>query len=246
MADEAPKAETVAKADYDKAMTRAQNFEAQLRDKEVALEKYKGIDPTEHSALKEELALLRKESTGGDQKKIDELLAKTREDEKKRYSPKIDELTATLTEKEKRLNYLEVVTPAMEKIQSAFNDDQHELMKLLVERDLFRDGDEIKVKGENGKALPSKADPRKDMTLEEYVDGLKEKYVSSVRSTQIPGARTGEGKRTNTGGKELSGAEWLAKTPAERAQYSREDQMKYGAAALGMNTRVSTVKLNQS
>lgn len=206
-------AETVSKADFDKMEARAKLFEAKTVDFE---KKFKGIDPDDVARIKLELDETKKKGALGDETKINEYL-KTKETEiGNRYSEK-------LTEKEKseaallgELKELRVVGPAMQKAAEVFNSDALELIGSVVKRDCEWTDGRIVVKGADGKPMPSKLDPRKDMDLDEYMNILADKYPSCAKATGTAGSKdTGTKAGSNGAGRSYTIAQLQAMPPAQ-------------------------------
>lgn len=180
--------EMVPAEEFNKAQERARNFEAKLTDLE---KRFKGVDPEEARALREEVALLRKDAAGGDPKKIDDLIARERGEIEKRFSSKLTETESALSEAQKRLKRAEVVNPALMTAAKFFNNDALPLLQPVLESALdFEDG-KIVVK-QDGRVVPSVKNPRiAAMPLEEFLESLVEKHPSLAKPTLAAGGKEG-------------------------------------------------------
>lgn len=184
---------TVSVEEFNKLRERAQNFEARVVDFE---KRYKNIDPEEHKALKEEIGLLRRETVGGDPKKIEEFLTKERAELEKRFSGKLTETETALQEATKRLKRAEVVNPAMITAAKFFNDDALPLLQPIIEGSLDMEDGKIVVK-QDGKIVPSTKNPRlAAMPVEEFLESLIEKHPSLAKPTIGAGGKDSASKRT--------------------------------------------------
>lgn len=196
-------ARVVTEEEYNKAIDRSRNFEARLTDYE---KRYNGIDPERYKALEEEISILRKEATGGDPKKIESLIAKERQELEqaleKRYSSKLTETEKALNDREAKLRRLMVIKPAMVSAAEYFNADQLPLLEHVIESSLDLEGEEIIVKGPDGKPAPSIKDPRNPkMPLGEFMESLASKFPSSAKpSIGVGGKQPGSKIAPSYGG----------------------------------------------
>lgn len=187
---EAP-TEMVPRAEFERLEAKARNEEARA----VHLERtYKGIDPEAVKAEREELAILRRESVGNDPKKLKEFEERTTKEVSDRFSGKLTEIETENKTLKGQLKELQVTNTAMSKAASVFNEDALELIQDRVRADCdYLDG-KIIVKGSDGKPLPSKINPREDMGVDEYLEGLAAKYPSTAKATAIAGGKQGGDK----------------------------------------------------
>lgn len=176
-------------AELDAVTNKAHKLEAEAVDKGKQLEKFKGINLDEIGALKDEVTILRRESAKGDPAKIEEVLAREKAELEKRFNSKYSEFESeNLTLKQKIQKY-EVVTPTMSKAATIFVDTSLDLVNMLVEKDLASVDGEIIVKGPDGKPQASAKDPRKNMSVEEYLEGIANKYPSIAKPKTVGTSR---------------------------------------------------------
>lgn len=216
-------------AQLEVATATAHKLEAEAVHKGKELEKFKGIDPVEYGALKDEVSILRREQAKGDPGKLDELLAKEKQELEKRFGTKFTEYEGENKQLKSELQKLKVVNPALVKAAGIFRDTELDLIQMKIEQELTLDGNEIVAKGADGKPLPSKLDPRKNMGLEEYLNNLAEKYPGAAKPK---GVATGKesGATNGASGAGFSGTlptkeEALNLSPADLAKFNN-DQLK--------------------
>ena len=198
-----PAQQIVSIEEHNKLLERARNFEAKLTDYE---KRFNGVDPDRYKALNEEVSILRKEAAGGDPKKIEELISKERNELEqaleKRFSTKLTETETLLKNSQGELRRMKVVKPAMMEAAKYFQPDQLSLLEPLIESSLDIEGEDIVVRGKDGKPAPSIKDPRNPkMGLDEFFEGLVSKYPSSAKSTMQPGGKQAGVKMSPTPGK---------------------------------------------
>lgn len=214
---------TVSIEEYEKAIDKARNLEAQVVDFQ---KRFGGIDPERYRALDEEVSILRKESAGGDPKKIDALLEKQRKELEatleKRFSTKLTETEKALADRDAKLKRLMVMKPAMMAAVKYFNDDQLSLLEPVIEASLDLEGDEIIVKGPDGNPAPSVREPRNPrMAVDEFLESLAAKFPSSARPSMHAGAKQPGIKMPPTSGRSYS-LDQLAQTPDKGKQAFKE------------------------
>ena len=125
----------------------------------------------------------------------------------KRYSGKLSELEQRIGEKEKalsekdtELNHFRVITPAMGAAAKMFLPDALPLVQKEVASSCFWDEGEVRVKGADGKPLPSKNDPRFYMGIEEFLQQIVQTYPMLVPSQQIQGTKDAAGSSLRPAG----------------------------------------------
>lgn len=164
--------------DINHVKSQMQNWMAKATDLEKRLEGFKGIDPTRYRALEEEVVNLKKDAA----KTPEELEGVIRADFDKRYGEKFSQYETENKTLKERINGLEVVNPTMLKAADVFNSKELPLIQRLVKEDLALDKDgQIYVRGDDGKPRASKVDPRKNMDITEYLEGLAEQYPGCAK-----------------------------------------------------------------
>lgn len=225
MADEGT-ATAVTPEEHQKVVERAQKFEARMTDLEKQLERFKGFDPERARADKEALEILQREQTKGDPEKLKEWETRKEQELRSRFEGKLTEYEKANKDLSAKLTRLEVVNPAMLKAAELINSSELDMVQILVERDLMQVDGKICVRGEDGKPRASVKNPREDMGLEEYLEGIAEKHPAWAKATMQPGGK----QPGNTNGTSTSGgvtAEKYARmTPAERAKIPLEERGK--------------------
>lgn len=231
--------ETISKADYEAAVERARRFEGQLAEKEKTLERFKGIDPVKYSAVIEENEILKREGAGTDKTKWEQIVNDAVKKEREAFSGKLSEWENKTKTLEGEVNHYKVVLPAQQILaEKKLLPEQMPLMNMLVEKELFLSPEGVRVKGQDGKPVRSKANPAKEMELGEWADSLTEKFPSAFASTAVPGARVQGKTGTAANGSGITLEKFKTMTEAERrASLSKEQHMDLSAQMLGMSTR---------
>lgn len=199
--------------EYNKAIERAQRFEGQLVDLQKQLENFKGIDPREHRALKEEYENLRKKATGGDEEKINQFIADKEKEFEKRYGDKFSELNTNNEKLSREIKELRVIEKALLAAGEHFHSNTLGLLRREFESELdFLEGEIVAV--QDGKPRPSKADPRKPMGLKEYLQLKTEAYPELLKARTKSGVGGANGSTyTPSGGGSISSLADLSRLP---------------------------------
>lgn len=179
--------DTVSKEDYDKALDRARRFEARFTDLEKKWEKVKDIDPERVAADREALETLMKQQGTNDKAQIDELLARKEKEYKDTYGKQLEEKDTRLKDAETKLQRLEVVNPSLRLAADLFNSTELDILEGIIEKNLRKVDGEIVAVGPDGKPRPSKKDPRKDMTAQEFLEDFAEAHPSMAKARTSPG-----------------------------------------------------------
>lgn len=230
---------SVSKADYDKAVERAQRFEAQLADAQKQQERWKGLDPDAVKAKLEDYEMLRRDSTGGDPKKIQALLdqakAEAAKDAEGIYSEKLRETTNQAEKYAKELKKLKVINPAKdEALKQGMFPSSTALFESQFESQLDLDDDgNVIVKGENGKPRRSKANPSANMSLSEFVGELANNYAECFAAKGKPGAKP-EGNKSNGSVNGLDANKYLSMTAQDRAKLPPQERQAMAAQIFGI------------
>lgn len=210
MADE-PTTKTVSQEEYDKAVSRAQRFEAKLTDLEKKWDAVKDIDPVAFAAMKEDYDNLRKDAATGDKTKIEQLVGEARaaaQKEVDKREKKIAELEAG------RREYLvvdKVSSLAAGKLIPEALDDAKDYARRYGEVD--SDGN-IYFKGADGKARYVEGSVTEKMKPEHFVDWLATSKPHWAKVEGGQGARpagTAATGGTNGGGAKTISMEALKK-----------------------------------
>lgn len=231
MTDDGKTTETVSKAEFEKVLSRAQQFEARVADFE---KKFAGIDPEAAKAHKEEVEILRRESVKADPKKLEEYEGKVRAELDKRYG-------ATLTEKEQALNKalgelkeLRVVDKAVAEASKHFRPEALDIVRMLAQKDLDHVDGKIIVRGQDGKPLPSKANPRNDMDVGEWISNLVQTHSYAALPTAKAGGKEA-GERGSASGATISGEEYLKMSQEDRAKLPIDVRRKLFTQVTGVS-----------
>lgn len=216
-------------AQLDALTTKLHRTEAELVDSK---KRFGWItDPDAVKAKLEDYENLRKDATGGDKAKIDQLIADKSKELEGRFSGKLTEYETENSTLKKELKSLRVTNVAMQEAAKHFNADGLPLLQHLIEQNTdFIDGQIVVI--ENGKPAVSKRDPRKQMDLAEYMESLAAAYPSLAKATVVSGGKP-TGTISKGGGTRLS--------PQQYAQLSGPDQQAY---VRGLDPQEQTQFLN--
>ena len=187
MATDTDPGATVDKAEFDKLQSKYDNVRAQVED---LTRRFKGIDPDKVKADEAALLQLQKEGAGGDQKKIDELLAAREAALRKDLAGEIDSHKTRAANAEKALKELTVTDKVFTLGASRFVDQAADDFKGWVRQygDLNDDG-QIVFKDENGKVRYSPKNPSALMSADEFIDWVIEKKPHWAKPTQPSGTK---------------------------------------------------------
>lgn len=183
--------------------------QAQVVDLEKKLEQFKDIDPVAFKAIKEDYELMRKQQTGGDPKKIDELVAAKENEIRSTVQKALDALKQENEGYKGKLKELQVTDSVFSKAAAKFNADCHEDVKAYIRKygDVSDDGTVI-FKDDKGAPRYAPGSTTKLMDATEFVGWLAEQKPSWAVPDGKAGAKTA-GQKTSavSGGKILSWAE---------------------------------------
>lgn len=202
-------------AQLDALTTKLHRTEAELVDNK---KKFGWItDPEAVKAKLEDYENLRKDATGGDKVKIDQLIAEKSKELEGRFSGKLTEFETENQTLKKELKSLRVTNVAMQEAAKHFNADGLPLLQHIIEQNTdYVDGQIVVL--DNGKPAVSKRDPRKQMDLAEYMEGLAVAYPSLAKATIVSGGKP-TGNMAKSGGAKLSIQQY--------AQLNANDQQAY-------------------
>lgn len=222
-------AEVVTRAEYESVLEKARRLEAENVDYS---KRFKGIDPDRVRANQEELDILRRESTGGDPKKIEGLIAQKENELKQTFGKTIDELKGTVGSLTSELKGLRVTNVAVQKAAEIFRADGIPLLRREIEDNCEWDGQAIVVKGADGKPRMSNKDPRQNMSLDEYLGELAEKYPSIAKPRSKSGAMDAGETASSSSHGEITPQKYLQMTAAERARLPLHQQRELATQAV--------------
>lgn len=193
------KTETIPKAEYDKAIERAQRFEAKVVDLEKAVAKFKDIDPIEYKANKEALARLEHEKAANKPEEIEKLIIKAKEDTRKELGKKVEEYEGTIQKLTAQNHELMVVDKVFSSASAELNDDMHDIFKDMARRSCALDEEgNIIIKNDKGEIRYSAKNPNQKMSHGEFIEELRASKGSMFKSTVKTGGK-GDGTKSSTG-----------------------------------------------
>lgn len=174
--------------DLERERAHADHFKQQLEEIKT---RYKGFDPDQYRKDQEELAALKRQSTGGDEKKINELIENEKKQIESRFSTKIQELESELNNTKSEFKREKVTKTIVSTLTGKVKSDSVRLLEPVIERDCdWQDGNLV-IKDSNGKPRYSKTNPSQLMTPDEYVTELQSTFPSCFEATSKSGAKNG-------------------------------------------------------
>lgn len=224
---------TYTEADFLKLDERAKRFEGQVVDLEKKIKAFGDITPDHIHAMRDELDGLKKANTGVPKEQQDALEALL----KKKYDDQIKTLTerAEAAEKDRdsergQMKTLRIKTAVLPKLSEIFNSDSTALIEREVLGACDIDGDAIIVKDKDGKIRSAK-DGKGNMSPDQFLSELAEKFPSCARPTNKNGTLNGNERKYNGGG-EVSLTQYQRMTPQEKMALPDDQFQKLNKAAL--------------
>lgn len=188
------------KAQVGKLDERSKKFEGLARDYEIKLASYKGINPDEVKAIKEDYDNIRKQSVKSPED-IDKLISEKENELRSSFQKQLDEARSKADSSGKELHELLVVDKALEQVGGQFAPDMHAIVKEMLRREVDRDADgNLIVKGKDGKPAYSAKEPAKLKSLGEWVEDIGAKHPSMLASTARGGALNKSEQTTGSSG----------------------------------------------
>lgn len=216
----APDSKAVSTEEYNAAIEKTRRLEAELVDSKKTLSRYSTLgDPDDIRGKLEDYTIIKRETAGGDPKKIEEIIAREKGEIERAYSKKLSDLETENKTTVSKLKKLQVINPAVQAAAEVFNSDALPLFTGIFEQSLdVDDSGNVFVKDSDGKARRSEKDPRQNMALGEFLQELASKYPSAAKATGNPGVKPAGDKSAAVGTSGLDAKAYLAMTPQERAK----------------------------
>lgn len=232
-----PTPETIAKADYDKAVERAQRFEGMTRDLEVRLQEFKDIDPKAYKALKEDYDNLKKDAALGDPKKFDSELQRREAEIRNTIEKDLNTLRDQVTKLASRNKELEVTDKVFALSSGELFPTAHDDFKEYIRR--FGDKDEagnIIFKDEQGNARYKKGSTTQLMGPADFVEFMKETKPHLFKATSRAGVGVnGTVISSNGNSNGLDVERYKNMSSAERKALPIDIQQKFAVELLNMD-----------
>lgn len=191
--EQKPTEKTFSQKDIEAERAHAQHFKTQYEDANTRL---KNLE-TELSTLKND-----KVAKAGDPKALEDRIKEVQTEIETRFSGKLSETETRAEKAERELKNLRVVK---ESVQTAlglgFHKGATKILEGVAQDNLDWQDGRIVVKGDDGKPLYSKANPRELMTAEEFFKDYADQNPFLVEATTRSGTMSGENKTgTSKGG----------------------------------------------
>jgi hypothetical protein len=196
--------------------TRAKRFEGMVKDLEVKLESFRGIDPQEVKALKEELDIVKRERAEKSPDDLKKWQSEKEQEIRRGIQKDLDEMKAALGKVRGENHELKVVEKAVEQIGAKFNDDTLPFIKQYIRQSVDREGEDFIIKDETGNVRYSRSNPAAKMSIAEFAEEIASKHPSMARPETRGGTGTGGTKSSGTGA--ISVDRYMKMTPEQRAK----------------------------
>lgn len=214
-------------AEVERLKSLNQNLNAKMIDYEKRWGWTKDHDPEAIKAKLEDYDNLRKQTSGGNPDAITKLIAEKEKEFDTRYSRKFSEYEQENNSLKREVKNLRVTSVAMQEAAKFFNSDGLPLLKPIIESQTdYVDGKIVVM--DNGKPRPSIKDPRNQMEVGEWLEGLTKEYPSIAKSNAVGGAKP-SGTTVANGGSLLSVNEYTKLSATDQQKYMRAlpaDQQK--------------------
>lgn len=222
--------QTVSVEEFNKIKSRAEKFEAHLADYE---KRFKGVDIEALKAKAAEADILSKQAAVGDEKKIDELIAKKEQEIRKGIERELEEGKATIQKLSLRNKELEVTDKVFAQAAIKFNADCHEDVKAKIRAYCDRDEDgSYIIKDDEGKVRYSPAKPSQKMSPDEFIQELIGQKPSWATAKIQPGGKSGLFKMATTDAKTVSVDDYAKMTNDERRHLPPSVRTKFATQIL--------------
>lgn len=190
----APTEKTYSEAEYGALKEAHQTMQGRLADMEA---RFKGVDLDAISREREELAELRKNKAQESPEDLDAWKEQETQRIESIYKEKLEAAETSVESLTRERKELRVTNAAMSKMSESFTEDGRMLLKPLIERHADYENDTIVIKDNDGEVRRSKSKPSENMSLDEFIEELKEGYPSTVKSK----FRSGDKMPAETGGR---------------------------------------------
>lgn len=234
--EDTPRETAVPKAEYEKAVQRAQNFEAQMVDLKKQLEGYSDVDPVKYRAVLEDYENLKRDAAAGDREEVDRLISAKESELEDRYQGAFSEKDGKIQTLESELKELRVMNTA--KDADVFVAEGFELLRPIIDQHTeWKDG-RIVVKDADGNVRHSTSNPGQEMPFTEYLKELAGKYPQIVKpdfkgGTKPPG-ETRNGTTTSSSDN-LTPKAYAAMPEEQRKEYLSKNPGAWKVAAQALD-----------
>jgi uncharacterized protein YdcH (DUF465 family) len=203
---------------FNELQSKFDNLYAKHTDLNKQLEGWNKLgSPDRLKGILEDYELMKRDKAAGNREEIDKLIKDAREEEQNAYKGKLTELEQSLQAATGKVREYSISTPAIQIASKLFVEGARDLVVGHLKSVSDLDGDNVVIKGSDGKPIRSKADPSKPMGIQEYLEG----YAQSNPSIALPKGTGGTGGSTGTGSSATGGV-----TAEQYAAMSREDRAK--------------------
>lgn len=161
--------------------------------------KFEGVDPADYKKLKSKVKEAQKLEAQKDPAKLEEYQAQLKAEYDELYGSQLDELRSQSTKQAAELKELRLSNLALDKASQIFKKDMLPLIKreILAACD-YRDG-KVVILGEGKDELrKSPSNPRSEMSIDEFIEELADRYPSAIENRNKPGGMNGADKRSSS------------------------------------------------
>jgi hypothetical protein len=225
MTDGSNEVKTYSEEDYNKAVTRAQRFEAQMVDLQKQVERFKGVDLDRLKAIEEDYENIKRDKAAGNP----EDLKKWKVDFEGRIRSEVQSDIAKRDEELGKLRLenreLRVVDKAIDQLADRFNPDTIPFIKGLVRQHVdVDDTGEFIVKDDKGDVRYVQGQPNQKMGIRHFAEELAAKHPSFARASVPAGGKQAGQKGAPPAS--LDAQRYLRMTPEQQAQVPAAERQK--------------------
>lgn len=209
--------QTFTQADIEKERAHTQHVTQQLQELQG---KFKGIDIEALQKKAAQADELLKKAAIADPTKVEELLKQKEAEIEGRFGSKLSELEKERDSTKAALKKVSITNVGLQKaVTAGFLEKALPIVQKYIEEQCDLVGEDIVIKGADGKPRYSKADPRKLMTIDELLTEYGEANQFLMANKTASGGRGSENKAGITGG--------ATALPDGFHEWSQQDQTKF-------------------
>lgn len=220
----APAAKTYTEKDIEIERANAQHFKQLADEAAAAIKKYQGVDIDALKAAAAEAERLKNSAALGDPKKLEERIneAKTAAEAEisKRYADKLSELEKERETQARELHKLRVTQVGITKaLEVGFLPEAKRVVEReLDERCMWQDG-KIVVRGDDGKPMYSKVNPRELMDVEEFLRQFGNENAYLMKPSTARGTSDGKEKGSTATGAPIRWPDFRSMSPDQQTAW---------------------------
>lgn len=202
--------------------------EKELRlEAEKRLKAFEGIDPADYAKTKAERDELKNKAAAGSEEAVTARVKEAVEAERVRLEKALADERQAKDALAKDLKTERATKAILQKASGAFGSDTLELLTPIFDRDSDYEDGQVIFKDAKGNKRYSPKDATKPLSVEEYVEEMRNKYPTAATATAGIGGKTDAKKINGVNGIKINSLKDLESTPdkgkAYLAQLGKED-----------------------